>query len=74
MFQRLRDSTKRKETNMSEQVYTFKTPNLLAKSFMRNGKPCADSFMRILAKSTAEAQNKYLDYVRYGKKIGFYRA
>ena len=55
------------------QVYTFRTPNILVRSFMRDGKPCSDSFMRIMARSTVEAQNKYLEYVRYGKKIGVYK-
>ena len=59
---------------MNDQTYTFKTPNILVRGFMRNGKMCFDSFMRVVAKSTVEAQNKYLEYIRYGKRIGWYKS
>lgn len=59
---------------IERKTFIFRTPDLLAKPFWKRGEPCFDSLMKILAIDKIEAQNKYLEYVRIGRNLGFYRA
>lgn len=57
----------------NRQTFTFRTPNLLVKPFWKRGQLCFDSLIKIMAHSKEEAQNKLLEYVKIGKRLGFYK-
>jgi hypothetical protein len=53
--------------------FIFRTPNLLVKPFNKQGSPCYDSQIQILARTRGEACYKLNGYIELGKKMGWYK-